>query len=193
MAWSFAGRKNGTEHDPRIALAYVAKIEALIGQPGLVQPQLFDWWNETEKKYAKLRSTNTGSTSTRSLNRKTPSRKAGIGVSSAEPKASQPTFLNGNPGFRNAFLSCLGSLRVPKAGRLPLGKRPRRAARSRVTRSRHNGLLPRLRFARGVPSIYSVSPLRALDRPAWFAVVAGFNTGPLPKKIMGHEFFSTRT
>ena len=30
---------------------------------------------------------------------------------------------------------------------------------------------------------------RALDRPAWFAVVAGFNTGPLPKKIMGHEFF----
>ena len=52
-----------------------------------------------------------------------------------------------------------------------------------------NGLLPRLRLARGVPSIYSVSPLRALDRPAWFAVVAGFNTGPLPKKIMGHEFF----
>jgi hypothetical protein len=30
------------------------------------------------------------------------------------------------------------SLRVPKAGRSPLGKRPRRAARSRVTRIRHN-------------------------------------------------------
>jgi hypothetical protein len=52
-----------------------------------------------------------------------------------------------------------------------------------------NGLLPRLRSDRGVPSIYSISPLRALDRAAWFAVVAGFNTGPLPKKIMGHEFF----
>ena len=63
-------------------------------------------------------------------------------VSSAEPKASQPTFLNGNPGFRNAFLSCLGCLRVPKAGRSPLGKRPRRAARSRVTRSRHKRPTP---------------------------------------------------
>jgi hypothetical protein len=30
MAWSFAGRKSGIEHDPRIALAYAAKIEALI-------------------------------------------------------------------------------------------------------------------------------------------------------------------
>jgi hypothetical protein len=57
----------------------------------------------------------------------TPSRKAGDRVSSAEPKASQPTFLNGNPGFRNAFLSCLGSLCVRKAGRSPLGV-PRRAS-----------------------------------------------------------------
>ena len=48
MAWSFAGRKHGTEHDPRIALAYAAKIEALIGQPSFVQPQLFHWWNETD-------------------------------------------------------------------------------------------------------------------------------------------------
>jgi hypothetical protein len=48
MAWSFAGRKHGTEHDPRIALAYAAKIEPLIGQPSFVQPQLFNWWNETE-------------------------------------------------------------------------------------------------------------------------------------------------
>ena len=30
-------------------LAYAAKIEALIGQPGFVQPQLFQWWNEMEK------------------------------------------------------------------------------------------------------------------------------------------------
>jgi hypothetical protein len=52
MAWSFAGRKPGTEHDPRIriALAYAAKIEALIGQPSFVQPQLSHWWNETESK-----------------------------------------------------------------------------------------------------------------------------------------------
>ena len=56
--------------------------------------------------------------------------------------------------------------------------------------SRESGINGRLPLDKlGVPSIYSVSPLRALDRPAWFAVVAGFNTGPLPKKIMGHEFF----
>ena len=74
MAWSFAGRKHGTEHDPRIALAYAAKIEALIvskrpiqaaqcsepllrqrppmpnRQPSFVQPQLFHWRNDTENK-----------------------------------------------------------------------------------------------------------------------------------------------
>jgi hypothetical protein len=33
-------------------------------------------------------------------------------------------------------------LRVPKAGRSPLGKRPRRAARSRVTQSRHKRPTP---------------------------------------------------
>jgi hypothetical protein len=49
MAWSFAGRKSGTEHDPRLALSYAAKIEAFIGQPSFIQPQLFHWWNETEK------------------------------------------------------------------------------------------------------------------------------------------------
>jgi hypothetical protein len=58
-------------------------------------------------------------------------------------------------GFRNAFLSCLGSLRVPKAGP--------RAGRSRVTRSRHKRPPP--------PNIYSVRRSRALDRTAWFAVV----------------------
>ena len=50
MAWSFAGRKSGTEHNPRIALAYTAKIEALIGLSSFVQPQLFHWWNDTEHK-----------------------------------------------------------------------------------------------------------------------------------------------
>src|SRR5271166_4311092 len=43
MAWSFAGRKSGTEHDPRLALAYATKIEALIGEPSFIQPQLFQW------------------------------------------------------------------------------------------------------------------------------------------------------
>jgi hypothetical protein len=33
MAWSFASRESGTEPNPRIALAYTAKIEALIGLP----------------------------------------------------------------------------------------------------------------------------------------------------------------
>ena len=122
-----------------------------------------------------------------SLNRKPHPAKPGPEFPRLSPKRLEPTFLNGNPGFRNAFLSCLGSLRVPKAGRSPLGKRPRRAARSRVTRIRHKRPPPLTSLR--VPSIYSVSPLRALDRPAWFAVVAGFNTGPLPKKIMGHEFF----
>src|ERR1700738_1349868 len=32
---------------------------------------------------------------------------------SAEPKASQPTFLNGNPGFRNALPSCQQKLGFP--------------------------------------------------------------------------------
>jgi hypothetical protein len=47
MAWSFAGRKeDGSEHDPRRALAYAAKIETLIRRPMFVQPQLFKWWSE---------------------------------------------------------------------------------------------------------------------------------------------------
>ena len=47
MAWSFAGRKeNGSEHDPRRALAYAAKIETLISRPMFIQPQLFKWWSE---------------------------------------------------------------------------------------------------------------------------------------------------
>ncbi len=50
------------------------------------------------------------------LTKETPFRKAGIGVSSAEPKASQPTFLDGNPVFRNAFLPRPQSPPPPKGG-----------------------------------------------------------------------------
>jgi hypothetical protein len=100
------------------------------------------------------------------------------GFLGSSPKRLEPTFLNGNPGFRNAFLSCLGES--------TLGKRPRRAARSRVTRIRHKRPPPH--FV-GPPPFIPFRRSRALDRTAWFAVVAGFNTGPLPKKIMGHEFF----
>src|SRR6266481_5344362 len=75
MAWSFAGRKRGTEHDPRQALAYAAKIEALIGQPSFIQPQLFTSWAETENK-ARL------GPAQWILTKETPFRKAGIGVSS---------------------------------------------------------------------------------------------------------------
>jgi hypothetical protein len=46
MAWSFAGRReDGSEHDPRRALAYAAKIETLISRPMFIQPQLFKWWS----------------------------------------------------------------------------------------------------------------------------------------------------
>jgi hypothetical protein len=38
------------------------------------------------------------------------------------PKRLEPTFLNGNPGFRNAFLSCLGeSTRPQKPDARPSG------------------------------------------------------------------------
>ena len=46
MAWSYAGRKeDGSEHDPRRALAYAARIEAVIGRPSFIQSQLFHWWS----------------------------------------------------------------------------------------------------------------------------------------------------
>jgi hypothetical protein len=46
MAWSYAGRKeDGSEHDPRRALAYAAKIEPLINRPVFIQQQLFKWWS----------------------------------------------------------------------------------------------------------------------------------------------------
>jgi hypothetical protein len=53
MAWSFAGRKHGTEHDPRIALAYAAKMEALIGQPSFVQPNFSIGGTKRNMKHAK--------------------------------------------------------------------------------------------------------------------------------------------
>jgi hypothetical protein len=44
MAWSFAGRKNGDAHDPRLALEYAAEVELLLAEPSFVQNQLFKWW-----------------------------------------------------------------------------------------------------------------------------------------------------
>jgi hypothetical protein len=90
MAWSFAERKHGTEHVTRIALAYTAKIEALISQ----------------FRFCSTRWTRLGN----------PSRKAGIGASSAPAQGVwEPTFLDGNLGFRNAFLPCLGVSTRPQS------------------------------------------------------------------------------
>jgi hypothetical protein len=45
MAWSYHARKNGRSgHDPREALQYGAKVQALINRPVFVQPCLFQWW-----------------------------------------------------------------------------------------------------------------------------------------------------
>jgi hypothetical protein len=45
MAWSFAARKeDGSEHDPRRALAYAATVEGIIRQPMFIQQQLYSWW-----------------------------------------------------------------------------------------------------------------------------------------------------
>jgi hypothetical protein len=46
MAWSTAGRRQLSDaNDPRLALAYAAKVQQLIAQPCLVQDQLFQWWH----------------------------------------------------------------------------------------------------------------------------------------------------
>lgn len=45
MAWSFAGRKDGEAHDPRLALAYCAKVQTVTEKPAFVQDQLFQWWS----------------------------------------------------------------------------------------------------------------------------------------------------
>jgi hypothetical protein len=49
MAWSYAGRRkrDGSEHDPRLALAYAAKVQPLVNLPLLVQQQLFKTWIPT--------------------------------------------------------------------------------------------------------------------------------------------------
>lgn len=55
MAWSHAARKESTrvktknvagadQNDPRLALAYAAEVELLLGEKQFVQPQLFNWW-----------------------------------------------------------------------------------------------------------------------------------------------------
>jgi len=50
MAWSFANRfEEGNGHDPRRALEYAAKVEALSSEPSFIQNQLFNWWHEQQK------------------------------------------------------------------------------------------------------------------------------------------------
>jgi hypothetical protein len=45
MAWSYAARKeDGSEHDPRRALTYAARVEGIIRQPMFIQQQLYSWW-----------------------------------------------------------------------------------------------------------------------------------------------------
>jgi hypothetical protein len=47
MAWSYpACRKDSREHDPRRALVYGAKVEAIIRKPMFVQQQLYKWWSD---------------------------------------------------------------------------------------------------------------------------------------------------
>lgn len=46
MAWSFAGRKDGEAHDPRLALSYCAKVQGITDKSEFVQDQLFQWWNQ---------------------------------------------------------------------------------------------------------------------------------------------------
>ena len=50
MAWSYAGRRkgDGSKHDPRLALAYAAKVQPMVNLPLLVQQQLFKTWVPTQ-------------------------------------------------------------------------------------------------------------------------------------------------
>lgn len=46
MAWSYAGRRQrGTANDPREALRYAARVQALCDVPTFIQDQLFAAWN----------------------------------------------------------------------------------------------------------------------------------------------------
>ena len=96
-----------------------------------------------------------------SLCRKPHPAKPGSVFPRLQPKASRslPSWTETQVSVTPSYLAS-ESLRVPKAGRSPLGKRPRRAARSRVTRSRHKRPPPAVYASlAGDPSIYSVSPL----------------------------------
>jgi len=45
MAWSYAARmEDGSEHDPRRALAYAARVEGIIREPMFIKQQLYSWW-----------------------------------------------------------------------------------------------------------------------------------------------------
>lgn len=46
MAWSYAGRRNMNPNDPREALRYAAKVQALNSDVCFIQDQLFHWWHE---------------------------------------------------------------------------------------------------------------------------------------------------
>ena len=46
MAWSIAGRRTrNAPNDPRDALRYAARIQAIIDKPVFVNPLLQQWWN----------------------------------------------------------------------------------------------------------------------------------------------------
>jgi hypothetical protein len=45
MAWSYAGRKDTDQNDPRGALQYCAQVEEIIKAPTFVQTQLSAWWS----------------------------------------------------------------------------------------------------------------------------------------------------
>lgn len=46
MAWTFEAWRDGRDnHDPRNALVYCARVQAIIGTPCFVQENLFEWWN----------------------------------------------------------------------------------------------------------------------------------------------------
>jgi hypothetical protein len=113
----------------------------------------------------------------------------------SSPRRLEPTFLKRKPEVSVTPPYLASGVDAPQSRTLaPREETTARALVQKLTRIRHKRpFLPRLRYARGGPSIYSVSPLRALDRTAWFAVVAGFSTGPLPKKICTSNFYSKRT
>ena len=120
------------------------------------------------------------------IRKETPSRKAGTGVSSAEPKASQPTFLYRNQGSRNALLSkCLGPGAPSGCHGAPTVKSPR---------IRHKQTTPPSPLrSRGPLYLFRFALLRRLLTAGFVRRGRGLNTGPLRKKICKSNFSSTRT